>query len=223
MRRPLIPAIAVLGLLAAAPVALGHVEVLPTTGVVEQAQEFVIRVPTERPLPTTGLQVTFPPQVTVYAFGAPPAGWRMTPIQRNGRYVGVRYTGGSIPVGQFRDFPLLGTPTVKGVALWKSLQTYADGKVKPWIAAPQAPGAASPESGPTDPGPAPAVTIAAAGASATAPGPASTRGSSGVHSGAAIWLGVIAIGLAALACVAVGFLWSSRPMALPDDDDSDHS
>jgi hypothetical protein len=33
---------------------------------------------------------------------------------------------------------------------------------------------------------------------------------------------VIAIGLAALACVAVGFLWSSRPMALPDDDDSDH-
>jgi hypothetical protein len=37
-------------------------------------------------------------------------------------------------------------------------------------------------------------------------------------SGAAIWLGVIAIGISLLAALAVGFLWSTRPARLPEDD-----
>ena len=38
-------------------------------------------------------------------------------------------------------------------------------------------------------------------------------------SGAAIWLGVIAIGISALAAVGVGLLWSTRPARLPEDDE----
>lgn len=218
-RRALIGLLAGAALAGAAAPALAHVEVLPSTGAVEQAQEFTIRVPTERPIPTTGVQVSFPSQITVYAFAPPPAGWRMTPVQRDGRFVGVRYSGGRIPVAQYLDFHLLGTPTVKGTAVWKARQTYADGTVKPWTGPPEGPGAVASESGATDPGPAPAVTIGAPGATASGVAP-SAGGPSRDHSGAAVWLGVIAIGLAAFACVVVGLLWSSRPMPLPLDDDA---
>jgi len=212
--RPASVALAALVLAVGVSTASAHVEVLPTTGTVEQAQEFTVRVPTERTVPTTAVQVTFPSQVTVYAFAPPPAGWRMTTVQRGGRFVAVRYTGGAIPPNQYLDFHFLGTPTAYGTAVWKALQTYADGKVKPWTGPPEAPGAASAESGPTAPGPAPAVEISAPGAA-----PAASNGGSGDDSGAAVWLGVIAIGGAALALVGVGLLWASRPMALPSDDD----
>ena len=130
-----------------------------------------MRVPTERAVPTTAVQVTFPSQVTVYAFAPPPAGWRMTTVQRGGRFVAVRYTGGAIPPDQYLDFHFLGTPTAYGTAVWKALQTYADGKVKPWTGPPEAPGATSKESGPTAPAPAPSVEISAPGAApATASG-----------------------------------------------------
>jgi len=86
--------------------------------------------------------------------------------------------------------------------------------VKPWTGPPEAAGTTSAESGPTAPGPAPAVEISAPGAA-----PAASNGGSGDDSGAAVWLGVIAIGVAALALVGVGLLWASRPMTLPGDDD----
>ncbi len=216
--RPGSALIAALALAAGVSTATAHVEVLPTTGTVEQAQEFTVRVPTERALPTTEVQVTFPSQVTVYAFAPPPAGWRMTTLRRDGRFVGVRYTGGAIPPSRYLDFRFLGTPTAYGTAVWKALQTYADGKVKPWTGPPEAPGAASQEAGPTAPGPAPAVEISASGAAPAAPA-TSNGGSGNDGSGAAIWLGVIAIGVAAMALVGVGLLWASRPMTLPSDDD----
>ncbi len=163
MRRPLTLATALLAFLAVASSASAHVQILPATATVQQAQEFTVRVPTERPLPTTAVQVTFPSEVAVYSFAPPPAGWRATKIQRDGRFVGVKYTGGSIPVNQYLDFHFLGTPTKDGTSVWKSLQTYADGQVKPWTGKPEATGAVSAESGPTAPGPAASVVIKAEG------------------------------------------------------------
>ncbi|MGE0027293.1 MAG: DUF1775 domain-containing protein [Thermoleophilia bacterium] len=218
MRRLIIAGLAGAALLGCASGASAHVQVLPATAVVRQSQEFTIRVPTERPLPTVGVEVTFPKEVDVYAFRPPPPGWRIHRVLRKGRYVAVRYTGGSIPVAGYQDFQVLGTPNTEGTSVWSALQTYADGKVKPWIGPPEAPGAVSQESGPTAEGPASAVTITAADAPVAA-APAAAAASSGDSSGAGIWLGVIAIALGALACVAVGLLWSSRPMELPSDDE----
>jgi uncharacterized protein YcnI len=203
----------VLAVAGAAP-ALGHVEVLPERATVQQAQEFTLRVPTERPLPTTAVLVRFPPQVTVYAFAPAPPGWRMSILERNGRNVGVRYGGGRIPVGGYVDFHFLGTPTTTGAAVWKALQTYADGKVKPWTGKPEAPGAVSSEGGPTAQGPASATTVVAAGAATATTTASSDSGSSD----AGIWLGIIAIGIAALAAVGTGLLWGTRPARLPPDE-----
>jgi uncharacterized protein YcnI len=213
-------AILTLALLGAAAVpAAAHVEVLPTQAVVQEAQQFTVRVPTERPLPTTAVQVLFPPSVTVYAFADPSQGWRMRVLlTSDGRNRGVEYTGGRIGVGRYQDFTFLGTPTRPGTAVWRSRQTYADGKVKPWTGRPEAPGAVSPETGPTQAGPAASTRILTAAEAAQAAAPAA-GGDSDDSSDAGIWLGVIAIGVAALAALGTGLLWSTRPARLPEDDE----
>jgi hypothetical protein len=213
--RALIASAAVAAWLAGAAVATAHVEVLPASVPAGEAAEFTVRVPTERDIPTTGVRIAFPPQVTVFSFADPPPGWRITPLRRpDGRFRGVAYSGGSIPVARYADFRMLGTPFEEGTALWRTRQTYADGQVKPWTGPPEQPGAESSESGPAEPGPAAAVEITAPG---SAPASAAAPADDDDGSGTAIWLGVIAIGISLLAALAVGFLWSTRPARLPED------
>lgn len=203
-----------------ASVAGAHVSVLPTRVTQGEAQEFTFRVPVERDVATTGVRVTFPDQVTVYSFAEPPAGWTMRPQRgADGRFTGVVYRG-RVGVDRYVDFTVLGTPFETGTAVWPSEQTSADGSVKPWTGAPETPGEASAESGPTDQGPAPAVEVVAADdAAGDAPAVVATDD----DSGAGIWLGVIAIVISALAAVGVGVLWSTRPARLPgpDEDEGD--
>jgi len=216
MRARLIGAIALaVGLAVAAP-ASAHVTVLPSQLVVNEGQAVTVRVPTERDIPTVAIEVDAPAGVTVFA-AQPEPGWRQTTLLTpDGRTRGVRWSGGSIGVGQFMDFHLLATPTRTGQVVWRSRQTYADGKVKPWTGAPEAPGQASSESGPTAPGPASAMQIVTASQLST--GQATSSGGDD-SSGAGIWLGIIAIAIAAAAAVGVGLLWSSRPATLPPDED----
>lgn len=192
-----------------------HVEVLPPSVASGQATELTIRVPTERDLPTIAVRVDVPPQMIVYSVENPPPGFTVSPrLAADGRLAGVTWRG-RIPPGRYQDFTLLATPLEEGTATWKTRQTYADGKVKPWTAPPETPGEASPESGPTEPGPAPAVEILAAGAAA----PAATESTSpDDESGAAVWLGLIGIALAIAGLVGVGLLWSTRPVTLPEDE-----
>jgi uncharacterized protein YcnI len=207
--------------LAAAAPAAAHVDVLPAR--VEQgvALELTVRVPTERNLPTTAVHVQFPSQVTVYSFGEPPRGWTVRPeLANDGRLRGVTFQGGTIPVGRYADFTMLATPFQSGTVAWKVRQTYQDGQVKPWTGTPVAEGGDAQETGPTSPGPAARMEIVPAGTvvSGAAAGVATAGGGSD-DSGAAIWLGVIAIGISALAAVGVGLLWSTRPARLPEDDE----
>lgn len=207
-------ALALLG--AAAAPAVAHVDVLPTQVAQGEAQQFTIRVPNERDVATTRVRVDFPTQITVYSFAAPPPGWTMRTVRGpDKRFRSVVYTG-SIPVEQYVDFHVLGTPFESGTATWATRQTYADGAVKPWTGPPEQPGEEASESGPTDPGPAAVVTVAEPGA-AVAGTDAATATTD--DSGAAIWLGVIAIAISALALLALGFLWSTRPARLPGGDE----
>lgn len=216
MRRIVVLAIAALLAAGTAP-ALAHVDVLPTEVAQGEPVEFTVRVPTERNLPTTRVRVEFPPQITVYSFTPPPPGWTMRPVRGpDQRFRAVVYSGGRIPVGQYADFRMLGTPFEAGEATWKSFQTYADGQVKPWTAPPLAEGEELSETGPTDPGPAALVSVAEPGQLVGAPAAASTGGDG--DSGAAIWLGVIAIAISAMSLLALGFLWSTRPAKLPGGD-----
>ena len=211
--------------LLAAGTASAHVSVLPEALTQDQSGELIIRVPNERTdANTTRVRVGIPEQVTVYSVGPTPPGWTVTPIRGpNGKFATLVFSGGSIPPEHYADFTVLGTAFATGQAVWPVVQAYSDGKDKPWTGPPEKPGEEAPESGPTEPGPAAAQTILAAGeAPATdAAAPASDAGSGGDDSSTAIWLGVIAIGVALLAVLATGFLWSTRPATLPEDDEED--
>ncbi|WP_217913816.1 DUF1775 domain-containing protein [Miltoncostaea marina] len=195
--------------------AAGHVGVLPTEVKAGEAQRFTVRVPSERDVDTVAVEVTFPDEVTVYSV-KPEPGWDIRMLYRPDRRTkGVVFSGGRIGPGQFQEFDLLGTPSAEGTAVWRSRQTYADGVVKPWTGPPEEPGAAAPESGPSEPGPASAMTISLGGAT---PAAAATGGGGDDDASAAVWLGLIAIAVAAASAVGVGFLWTTRPAPLPDDE-----
>ena len=55
--------------------AMAHITVLPERTVVDSPLELTIRVPTEGPVATTGVDVRFPPEFVVYSFATPPPGW----------------------------------------------------------------------------------------------------------------------------------------------------
>lgn len=222
--RPALAALVPLAVICSATPAAAHIDVLPARAVQEQALQLTFRVPNEREVPTTRVRVDFPPQFTVYALGQPPAGWRQTQrVSRDGQVVGVVYSGGLVPVGEYRDFTVLATPFDAGAGVFRSYQTYSDGKTKPWTGPPEQPGEITEETGITEPGAAAAVLIQTP-ADATAAAATGTAAVTAVRteSGAATWIGIIGIVIGLLAFAAAGFLWATRPVTLrPDDDDLD--
>lgn len=204
----------------AAPPAAAHVEVVPGEVPVDETVELALRIPNERGVPTTGVRVTFPATVTVGALAEPPPGWTMRPLMgAGGRLRGVEYAGGMIRVGGYADFELLAVPLEPGTALWRVRQAYADGLVRRWTGPAEREGAQADDAGAGDAGPAAALEVAAASRAGAPAPPGATADDEDGGSGAAIWLGVVAIALSALAALGVGLLWSSRPAPLPGDEE----
>ena len=219
MRRVVATGLAVLATLVTTGTATAHIDVLPAELPRDQSAELTIRVPNERPdADTVRVRVGIPEQVTVYSIGPAPPGWKVTAIRgANGRFASLVFSGGRIAPARYADFTVLGTPFAAGQAVWPVTQTFSDGTTKPWTGTPEKPGEEAPETGPTEQGPAAAQTILEPGQAPAAAGGGGS-GSGDDDSGAAIWLGVIAIGISALAVLATGFLWSTRPATLPADD-----
>ncbi len=210
--------------LVAPAVATAHIDVLPEQVVAGQPTLFTVRVPNERGGPaTTAVRVVFPKDVTVYSFAPAPPGWTLTTQSSpDGRLSGVVYRG-SLPKERFQDFTFLANAFTPGKSVWKAYQTYSDGKIKPWTSDPAS--ASEGETGPTDPGPGAALTVLPEGTETTAsaapaPAPDAKPGDTARDddSGMPLWLGLVGVGLGAAALLAVGFLWTTRPMKLPDDE-----
>jgi uncharacterized protein YcnI len=142
--------VTVLAALVAVPAAAAHVTIDPGEWEAGGFARFVIRVPTERDVPTTEITVRFPESVTSARF-MPVPGWERTteivqleePIQQGEgepiteRIASVTWSGGSIAADEFMEFGVsFRVPDTPGETLvFPAIQTYQGGEVVEWIGA----------------------------------------------------------------------------------------
>jgi len=117
-----------------------HVVVFPhdllTTAPACGTITFAVRVPTEKPIPTTAVRLRIPPTITVIAVQAKP-GWRADFLTNKGRITAITWSGGKIMPREFDEFAFLAAvPKTAGTVSWDAEQTYADGSVVAWTGAP---------------------------------------------------------------------------------------
>ncbi|HET6360526.1 MAG TPA: DUF1775 domain-containing protein [Gemmatimonadota bacterium] len=115
------------------PVALGaHAVVQPAQAPPGAYQRYVLRVPTEREVPTTRVEIRFPAEVTVVSFADVP-GWELEVMTDSaGRIVGAAWTG-TLPPQRFVEFPFVAVNPREDVTIaWPVTQTYGGGEVVEW-------------------------------------------------------------------------------------------
>ena len=121
-------------------------------------EKYVLRVPNEKAVATTKVEIHFPAGLRVTSF-ADVAGWKLEVITDSTKaIVGAIWTG-NLPPQRFAEFPFVAAnPKTDTKLEWPAYQTYADGEKVEWtgpegskspasvttIAAAPAPAAAAP-------------------------------------------------------------------------------
>lgn len=119
-----------------AGVASAHVTVAPNQVPANSWQKFVVKVPTEKDIPTTKVKVVVPDGAEVMQV-EPVPGWTFNAVKdANGKITALTWTadGKGLLPGQFIEFPIMAkvAQDAKGLR-WKAYQTYSDGSLVKWI------------------------------------------------------------------------------------------
>lgn len=132
-------ALSALGAAATAVPAWPHVTVTPAQSAPAATQRYCVRVPGEKPVPTTRVEVQFPGGLQVTGVEAPQAWAATTQKDRDGRIVGAIWEGGRIVQKEYLEFGVLArNPDTAATLAWKAIQTYRDGSEVHWIGPPRA-------------------------------------------------------------------------------------
>lgn len=126
----LIAAIALFGL---PSLARAHAVVYPKTSKQGGYEKYTLRVPNERTVATTRVEIHFPEDMRVTSF-SDVQGWQLE-IQRDSanRITGAVWTG-NLPPERFAEFPFVAANPKKEVAIsWPAYQTYANGEKVAWV------------------------------------------------------------------------------------------
>jgi uncharacterized protein YcnI len=123
----------------AMPPAEAHVTVVPGEAPAGATQRYCIRMPSEKSVPTIGVEAELPPKLEVTGVESP-AGWKVTTRKdRQGRIVSASWDGGSIPPRHSLEFAVVGrNPETPTNLIWKAIQKYKDGSEVHWIGSSQA-------------------------------------------------------------------------------------
>ena len=118
-------------LIAARP-ALAHAVVYPKTSAAGAYEKYVLRVPNEKGVPTTRIEIRFPAEARVISFADVP-GWRLQVItDKAGRVTGAIWTG-TLPPQRFVELPFVAVnPKSSATLVWPAFQTYSDGDRVAW-------------------------------------------------------------------------------------------
>jgi uncharacterized protein YcnI len=128
---PLGLALTVASLLAARPAA-AHAVVFPKTSTPGAYEKYALRVPNEKDVATTRIEIRFPSEVRVISF-ADVSGWKLQVItDKAGRITGAVWTG-TLPPQRFVELPFVAVnPKSSALLTWPAFQTYADGERVEW-------------------------------------------------------------------------------------------
>jgi uncharacterized protein YcnI len=123
-------------LVLAIPAALfAHAVVFPKASTTGAYERYILRVPNERNVATTKVELRFPTDVRVTSFSDVP-GWQLE-IARDSaqRIVGATWTG-TLPPERFVEFPFVAVnPKTAAQISWPAYQTYANGERVEWTGA----------------------------------------------------------------------------------------
>jgi uncharacterized protein YcnI len=135
LRRAL-PLAAAAALLLPTPL-LAHVTVWPRTAARGAYERYVVRVPNEKDVATTRVELRFPAEVRIASFQDVP-GWQLEVLTDSaGKVIGAVWTGTLAPK-RFVELPFIGVNPRSGErVVWPAYQTYADGQRVEWTGAPE--------------------------------------------------------------------------------------
>lgn len=121
--------------LAAASVANAHAVVYPKTSKTSGHEKYVLRVPNEKTVPTTRVEIRFPAGLRVTAFEDVP-GWQLEVLTDSAKHVTGAVWTGTLAPQRFVEFPFVAAnPKEEVKLLWPAYQTYADGQRVEWTGA----------------------------------------------------------------------------------------
>ncbi|WP_038111596.1 YcnI family protein [Tuberibacillus calidus] len=119
-----------------AGIASAHVTVDPNQVPADSWQKFVIKVPNEKDIATTKVEVRVPDGAEVMSI-EPVNGWTFNAQKdQNGKMTSLIWTAEDkgLLAGQFIEFPIMAKVAKDAKSLqWKAYQTYSDGSVVKWI------------------------------------------------------------------------------------------
>ena len=160
-------------------VANAHAVVYPATSTPGAYEKYVLRVPNEKTVPTTRVELRFPAGLRVVSFGDV-AGWQLETVTDSARNIVAAIWTGTLQPSRFVELPFIAVnPRADARLVWPAFQTYADGERVEWT-------------GPADGDrPASATTIAAPVAAMSSTGTLPTWLAAG-----ALLLALVSLGLA---------------------------
>jgi len=118
-----------------AAAASAHVSITPRESTAGATEKYVVRVPTEGKVTTTGAELEVPEGVVIETL-AVPAGWKYELKRQGERIVGVVWQM-DIKPGEFAEFAFVArNPRDKTQIVWTLRQRFADGTVTDWTKGP---------------------------------------------------------------------------------------
>jgi uncharacterized protein YcnI len=113
-------------------VLFGHAVVFPKASAPGAYERYVLRVPNEKRVATTRVEIHFPAAVRVSSFADVP-GWELQVVTDSAkRIIGAVWTGALAPE-RFVEFPFVAVnPKSETRLTWPAIQTYADGERVEW-------------------------------------------------------------------------------------------
>lgn len=112
--------------------AFAHAVVFPRQSTRGAYEKYVLRVPNEKGVPTTRVEIRFPAGVRVTSF-ADVAGWQLEVVTDSVQNIVAAVWTGTLPPQRFVELPFVAVnPKSDAQLAWPVYQTYADGERVEW-------------------------------------------------------------------------------------------